>query len=219
MNPKLIERLKREYVQRRPTIVFATENDGYLGDGSFSITFAALDGRVPCVVKFSKEPWADVGGLQRERRALLDLMLQCNGHPHVVALHYYDDDFDGHLATQWERGEMSLDQRLQACRANGNMGIPRGELLRYVEQAAKGLDFVNGKGIVHRDVKPDNLLLFQGQVKLIDFGFARLAEINSTTNSVLGTPVFAPPEASDQRLEPSIDIYCLAGTYIRLRTG
>jgi len=124
-----------------------------------------------------------------------------------------------HLITQWEKGDMSLEQRLQACRANADQGIPRDELLPYMEQAAKGLDFVNGKGIVHRDVKPENLLLFQGQVKLIDFGFARLAEIASATNSVFGTPVFAPAEASDGRLNPSVDIFCLAGTYVRLRTG
>ncbi|MBI2479207.1 MAG: SUMF1/EgtB/PvdO family nonheme iron enzyme [Planctomycetia bacterium] len=219
MNPELIARLKAEYARRRRTIVFATKNDGYLGDGSFSIAYEALDGKVPCVVKFSKRPLAADKGVARELQALLDLMLQCNGHPHVAALHYFDDDLEGHLATQWERGEMSLDDRLRACRASSEPSIPRDELLSYMDQAANGLDFVNGKGIVHRDIKPENLLLFHGQVKLIDFGFARLAEIDSVTNSVLGTAIYSPPEASDDRLNPCVDIYCLAGTFIRLRTG
>jgi serine/threonine protein kinase len=96
---------------------------------------------------------------------------------------------------------------------------PSGRLIRYVRQAAEGLDFIHGRGIVHRDIKPENLLLFQGQVKIVDLGFARLAELDSQTNSVLGTPVYAPPEAFDRRLQPTVDIYCLAGTYIHLRTG
>ncbi|HND56627.1 MAG TPA: SUMF1/EgtB/PvdO family nonheme iron enzyme, partial [Pirellulaceae bacterium] len=101
----------------------------------------------------------------------------------------------------------------------GLKGIPRIELLEYMRQAADGLTQLNSK-LVHRDVKPENLLLFCGQVKVIDFGFARLAEAGPVTNSVVGTRVYAPPESTDrQELNPSVDIYCLAASFIRLATG
>ncbi len=215
MNPNTLEHLQRELLKLQPNLTLGD----YKGDGNFSIVFAAKAGHVPCAIKFSKRPWATDPGVAKERRALLDLMLSGNGHPHVATLMDYWE-LDGHLVTRWELGEQSLTERLQHCqRQQGLPGIPRDELLDYLQQAAEGLDFVNGRGIVLRDVKPDNILLFQGQVKLVDFGFARLAELDSQTNSVLGTPVFTPPEAHGKRLEPSVDIYCLAGSYIRLRTG
>lgn len=215
MNPKLIKNLQQAYAAVRPSVTFGD----YLGDGTFSITFAVSDGPVPCAVKFSKKPWASDLGAERERDALLTLMIACNGHPHVASLQFCAE-IEGHLATQWERGGDSLLRRLEQCRSQGMPGIPRDELLCYLQHAAEGIDFLNNaQEIVHRDIKPENLLLFQGQVKLVDFGFARLAEARSVTNSVWGTPAYAPPEARNGRLQPNVDIYCLAATFYHLRTG
>jgi serine/threonine protein kinase len=192
-----------------------------LGDGSFSITFAARAGRVPCAVKFSRESLSDEPAVARERDSVLNLMLDCNGHPHIATLHYVDDNLLGHLATIWERGDRCLHDRLLQCQAAGLSALPAEELIAYMTQAAEGLDYMHGKGFVHRDIKPENVLMFRNQVKLIDFGFARVAELRSTVNSTRGTPVYAPPEAEDERtrLDPAYDIYSLAGMYIRLSTG
>jgi eukaryotic-like serine/threonine-protein kinase len=217
MNPAVIDRLKNALVALNPGLTFGE----YLGEGAFSIVYAAKVRNVDCAIKFSKKSWDRDAGVNKERQSLLSLVLQCNGHPHIASLiDYWDgDEVDHHLVTRWKLGEQSLAERLQQCQGNDPPGIPRDELLRYVRQTAEGLDYIHDGGIVHRDIKPENLLLFRGQVKIVDLGFARLAELDSQTNSVLGTPIYAPPEAFNQRLQNTVDIYCLAGTYIRLRTG
>jgi formylglycine-generating enzyme required for sulfatase activity len=216
MTPQRENDLKQELKKLRPDLSIGER----LGDGSFSITLAATSGKVPCAVKFSKESLRDDPAVVRERDACISVMLSCNGHPHIATLHYIAE-VQGHLATVWERGDRSLDDRLSQCQAEGLPAIPGDELIGYIIQAADGLDFMHGKGIVHRDIKPENVLMFRNEVKLIDFGFARVAELRSTVNSAKGTPVYAPPEAGDERvtLNPAYDIYSLAAMAIRLLTG
>ncbi|MEC3953764.1 serine/threonine-protein kinase [Nocardia sp. CDC153] len=107
-------------------------------------------------------------------------------------------------------------------------GVPPNQALHIVEQAARGLDEAHRAGMLHRDVKPANLLLEARpdqpeRVYVSDFGIARgLAGATPLTQdgSVLATIAYAAPEQlSAEALDPRVDIYALGGTLYELLTG
>ncbi|MDV6032531.1 MAG: protein kinase [Phycisphaera sp. RhM] len=127
-------------------------------------------------------------------------------------------------------GEKSLDDVLQDYRSRGQSGIPLAELLDYVEDAARGLDFLNaprhdlGDGrrvsIAHRDIKPDNILLVGDAAVLCDFGVARPCYADSIRSTgMIGSPAFISPESISGHGSVASDQYSLALTYYYLRTG
>ncbi len=126
-------------------------------------------------------------------------------------------------------GGKNLQDRLKECQQDGEPGVPPRELLGYLEDAAKGLDFLNspthdlGEGpvaIQHCDVKPANLVLLGNSVVICDFGLARILSRNQVTaTSTAGTPAYMAPEAIAGRPSRTTDQYSLALTYYHLRTG
>jgi serine/threonine protein kinase len=107
-------------------------------------------------------------------------------------------------------------------------GVPVAELLEYLEQAARGIDFLNkpihdlGKGpvpIVHGDVKPHNILVVGDAAVVCDFGLARAVETLRKTSMAPVTVAYAAPESFKGKVTPTSDQYSLAITYVELRTG
>ena len=107
--------------------------------------------------------------------------------------------------------------------------VPLQQALGYIEQMCAGLGHAHGRGIIHRDIKPQNLLLTadSSTVKIADFGVARFTGTDSPITKV-GTNIYAPPEHSpltvrrngaEARLTPAADIYSLAKTVYTLLTG
>ncbi|RIK86330.1 MAG: hypothetical protein DCC67_02955 [Planctomycetota bacterium] len=125
----------------------------------------------------------------------------------------------------------TLGDRLRECQAAGRKGIPIDELLRYMDEAAKGLDYLNqsehkiGETLVavqHCDVKPDNIMLAGGSVVISDFGVSQaLAQARqaATGTSLGGTPAYMAPECFANKPCKATDQYSLAITYYELRTG
>src|SRR5262249_15192110 len=124
----------------------------------------------------------------------------------------------------------TLADRLRQCRQQGLPGIPAAELLNCLRHAAEGLDYLNeprhtmdgkpGMSVAPRDVKPANLLLVGGGVKVGDFGLAKLLE-HTATSATGGamTVAYAPPEFVQGKVHRHSDQYALGVTYCELRGG
>src|SRR5207237_4384009 len=97
------------------------------------------------------------------------------------------------------------------------------QAIDIVTQAGRGLDYAHRNGVVHRDVKPGNLLVSDSDVvKLADFGIARATDQSSITQvgSVLGTAAYlAPEQARGEEAGPQADIYSLGGETYQLMSG
>ncbi|GIW84775.1 MAG: hypothetical protein KatS3mg107_0435 [Gemmataceae bacterium] len=156
-------------------------------------------------------------GSRRERRALE--LIKNLRHPYLLAT----EDFwisEQRLYIVMELAEGTLRKRLQACREEQRPGIPVDELLRYFREAAEGLDFLHKHAIVHRDIKPDNILLLHGHAKVGDFGLAWHQDRTvASMHTFAGTPVYMAPEVWSQEGGPPSDQYALAITYIEMRQG
>ncbi len=127
------------------------------------------------------------------------------------------------LVSAMTLGEGTLMSRLKQCQAQGSRGIPRPELLRYMLEAAKGLQYLNDRKMHHCDVKPENLLLVGGSVKVCDYGSALRTIYSAESRTHQGyTEQYAAPEQLSGRkvkLHTATDLYALALTYYALRTG
>lgn len=141
-------------------------------------------------------------------------------HPHVVAIH--DADVDG--AHAYLVMELLTGPTLAALlRDEGVLGFDRAADI--AAQAADALEAVHRAGLVHRDVKPGNLVLDRlGRVKVVDFGIARLVEATGTQVTASGTVVgsagyLSPEQARGGPATPASDHYALGCTLMTLLTG
>jgi serine/threonine protein kinase len=140
-------------------------------------------------------------------------------HPYILSLERYDI-IDGRLLIVMELADRSLWDRFKECRAEGRPGIPREELLRYLEETAEALDLMNiHYQLQHLDIKPQNLFLVHNHVKVADFGLVK--DLEGLSGKVSGgvTPVYASPETFEGIISRSCDQYSLAIVYQELLTG
>jgi tetratricopeptide (TPR) repeat protein len=195
-----------------------------LGRGGFGEVWrAAAPGGFPVALKLIP---LDRPTAAAERRAL-ELLKQVR-HPHLLATVGLWER-EGYLIVAMELADRTLADRLQEAAAQGLPGIPGEELLAYLAEAAQGLDYLNeprpGAGapappaVQHRDVKPHNLLLVGGSVKVGDFGLARHLEHSQASHSGGLTAAYAAPEFFQGRTSRQSDQYSLAVTYCELRGG
>ena len=130
---------------------------------------------------------------QREARAAAGL----SNHPHVVTI-YDVGEHDGRVFMVMEL----LTGGTVAEKLRGDASIAPETALRWLHDAASALDAAHDAGVVHRDVKPANMLLDErGRLALADFGIARLAleDQLTATGQVLGTAAYISPEQADRR--------------------
>ncbi|MBX7102656.1 MAG: protein kinase [Gemmataceae bacterium] len=140
-------------------------------------------------------------------------------HPYILSLERYDI-VDGQLLIVMELADRNLWDRFRECRAQGLAGVPKQELLRYLEEASEALDLMNTQyQLQHLDIKPQNLFLVYNHVKIADFGLVKGFEGKRGTITGGVTPVYAAPETFEGWVSRNSDQYSLAIVYQELLTG
>jgi serine/threonine-protein kinase len=196
-----------------------------LGRGGMAFVWLARDLRHdrPVAIKVLRPELAGAIGVDRFLREVrLTARLT---HPHIVPV--LDSgvlpEMDG-VPLPWYAMAYVPGESLRA-RLEREHQLPVDEALRIVEEAAAALHAAHRDGIVHRDVKPENLLLAGGQVYVADFGIAKaLVETGgdrlTSTGLAIGTPVYMSPEqASAQAVDARSDQYSLACVLYEMLAG
>jgi serine/threonine protein kinase len=195
--------------------------EGRLGVGGMSTVHLAFDNRLERYValKLLAEHLADdptfVSRFRREALAAARLV-----HPNIVQV--FDFGFDsGHHQHFIVMEHVTGNSCAELLRDRGH--LPVGQSIDIVGQACRGLDYAHRNGVVHRDVKPGNLLVSDSDVvKLADFGIARATDQSSITQvgSVLGTAAYLSPEqARGDEAGPQADLYSLGVVTYQLISG
>jgi serine/threonine protein kinase len=163
---------------------------------------------------------ADADGSRHAEQELRAMQrVQAIRHPYLLSLERYDV-VDGRLLIVMELADCNLWDRFRECRSQGLPGIPRNELLRYMEEASEVLDLMNNQyQLQHLDIKPQNLFLVHNHVKVADFGLVKDLEGLRATITGGVTPVYAAPETFDGVVTRFCDQYSLAIVYQELLTG
>ncbi len=194
-----------------------------IGRGGMAAVYLAEDGRHGrlLALKVLHPGLGAVFGYERFRREIrLAARLH---HPHILPLHDSGES-QGQLwyTMPYVDGE-SLRDRL---RREGRLGIP--EAVRIARQVADALDYAHRQGVIHRDVKPENLLLTRdGEVLVADFGIGRVFDASSPeatltrSGMLIGTPAYMSPEQAlgAQKLDGRTDIYSLGCVLYEMLIG
>jgi serine/threonine protein kinase len=149
-------------------------------------------------------------------------------HPNLLAI-FGAWQVHGFLVVAMELADKTLLDRLNEATASGSPGISHDELIGYMEAAAKGIDYLNQsdddlgdsskEAIQHRDIKPQNIFLMGGGVKIGDFGLLRILKNTVTDHTGSLTVSYAAPEFFMGHTSRSSDQYSFAVTYCHLRGG
>ncbi|MCY1022263.1 serine/threonine-protein kinase [Pyxidicoccus sp. MSG2] len=183
-----------------------------------------LSTRAPAALKVVREQFNHVSEVLRRFKQEADT-LQALRHPHIVEVLEYGELRDGRpwLAMEWLEGE-SVDQWL-AHRGP----FSAAEALTVMEELGGALHFAHGRGVLHRDLKAQNVMVLPRAegftVKLVDFGIARVQAPEglsglTSAGAVLGTPVaMAPEQIRGQTVDARTDLYALGVLLYQLLTG
>ena len=195
----------------------------FVGKGGMGYVFKALqlslnrDVAIKILTKTDQDEKA-VEWFRREAQAIAKLE-----HPNIVQVFELVDDpglGTHYIVMQFVDGK-SLDA---IARARPEMRLPFIEAAQYVAQTAEGLEAAHKKNIVHRDVKPANIMVTnEGMVKITDFGLAKAlntAEKSAASGLIVGTPLYmAPEQCVGGDIDARTDIYSLGASFYYLLTG
>ncbi|HUF16797.1 MAG TPA: protein kinase [Thermoanaerobaculia bacterium] len=186
-----------------------------LGKGAMGIVYLAKDPLIGRLVALKTIRLADTAD-DEEAREFQERFLreaQAAGslsHPSIVTVHDIGQDPESsysYIAMEYVEG-----RNLKEVLASGEP-LQYNEVAEIVAQVAEALDFAHSRGIVHRDVKPANIILCDSRAKITDFGIAKIASAVSnltSTGQFLGTPNYmAPEQVKGTRVDGRTDIFSL----------
>jgi eukaryotic-like serine/threonine-protein kinase len=215
----LVEQQRLEQV--RAAVAERYEVERKLGEGGMAGVYLARDRRHgrPVAIKVLREDLTAAVGAER---FLHEVQVAANlQHPHILAL-YDSGEAQGLLyyVMPYVDGE-SLRQRLDR-----EHRLPLPEAVRIAREAAEALAYAHRHSIVHRDVKPENILLLDGHTLVADFGVARAMDVPrggklTHPGAVIGTPEYMSPEqaAGESLLDGRSDVYSLGCVLYEMLAG
>ncbi len=189
------------------------------GHGGFGVVLKAFDEKLNRVVALKVLPPQFATSPLARKRFLREAQAAAAVHnDHVVAIFAVENGACPYIAMEYVDGP-SLREKIDR---DGPM--PLEEILRIGHEAACGLAAAHQQGLIHRDIKPGNILLENGaaRVKITDFGLARAVDDVSLTKSgmIHGTPAYmAPEQASGEQIDHRADLFSLGSVLYTLATG
>lgn len=191
-----------------------------LGHGGFGEVWKCeAPGGLHKAIKFVPSECEDGRGHERFGQELAAFEeIKSIRHPFLLTLERVEE-IDGELVMVMELADRQLQDRFRECRTCGLPGVPRDELLSYFADAAEALDMIAAKyGLQHLDIKPANLFLVAGHVKVGDYGLVSKLGGSDAGNRGL-TPRYVAPEVLHGAPSAHSDQYGLALVYQELLTG
>jgi len=190
-----------------------------LGGGGMGVVYKAVDLKLdrPVALKFLS---SQRGASEEHKRRFIREARAASAldHPNICTVYEIDETPDGALfiAMALCEGETLRDRIARGP-------LPVGEAVEIAEQIAAGLARAHGRGIVHRDVKPANVIVApDGRVKLVDFGIAKLADQSRLTRAgtTVGTAGYMSPEQlHGEEPDPRTDVWSLGVVIYEMVTG
>lgn len=191
-----------------------------LGHGGFGVVYLAYDPQLDRQVAL-KVPSFDSGDKKRIRRFLDEAKSAARlQHPNIVPV--YDSgvaDERYYIASGYVDGK-TLSERMKSCRPNLTTSM------QWIRDLGRALDYAHSEDVVHRDVKPDNVMIDQrDRPQLMDFGLAKRIDQDSsvtTDGSLLGTPAYMAPEQARGEIDqigPQSDQYSLGVVLYEMLCG
>jgi serine/threonine-protein kinase len=209
ISPGAYDRLKAELVRGAEKRLGRYLLKREVGRGGMAVVYEAEDPELHrrVALKIIRNP-ALVDRFQREAKIAAQLQ-----HPNIVAIHDVGAAEDAGLPVHYIAMDFVEGHTLAQILGEGKP--PRDELLRMLEDVARAVAHAHSRGVVHRDLKPGNVLVdATGRVQLADFGLARADTMEALTqsNSVMGTPQYMAPEqvrADADAVGPATDVWAL----------
>ncbi|MEP0858733.1 serine/threonine protein kinase [Trichocoleus sp. DQ-U1] len=201
-----------------------------LGAGGFGKTYIAKDTRRPgaptCVVKHLKPASSDPHFLETARRLFTseaETLEQLGNHDQIPRLlANFEENQEFYLVQEF------IDGHPLSAELSPSYRWEEGQVIQMLQQVLSVLEFVHYNGVIHRDIKPDNLIRRNSDSKLVlvDFGAVKLLRTQTLINQAqasatvaIGTPGYMPTEQAQGRPRPNSDIYALGMIGIQALTG
>jgi serine/threonine-protein kinase len=195
-----------------------------LGTGGMGAVYRAYDDSLKREVAI-KVVNLGMGGAELQARFIREAQTAARlEHSHIVRVYDYGIERDiNYVVMQYLNGG-SLAERMREAGFQGRSRASLTEVALLLEHLASALDYAHTQGVIHRDIKPQNIMFNnQGQAFIVDFGIAKILTDASNltgTSTTVGTPSYMPPEQwSVDNLTPAADQYALAVVTYQLVAG